>query len=455
MNYLITLSRIIYRSCLALLIAAGVTACIEDSVDTSPSSQPDFSLQSVDFGKVFTAQTSPAMRLMVYNRHDKVLNISRVSLRGSSPSFRLNVDGKSGVEFRDVEIRPNDSIFVFVNATLPLNGVPGVAKVEDLIDFETNGVVRSVPVTAMAQDVVKITAETVTTDTRLDPSYPYQVFDSLIVAENASLTIPAGCTLYFHDKSYLRVKGRLVTEGAPGLLVTFTGDRLGNVVGDIPFDLMASQWDGVRFDSSSRGNELSHTVINNTCAGVTLAPLAEVSFLNCRLANSAAYALESIGGSVRLVGCEIADAASGALYIDGGSVEANHCTLANYYLFSLPFRPVMTLRDTSLAVEASFTNCIFYGLGQDVDMSVSSASAVAFRKSLFKSNGSDDTMFDRCIWDSDPMFATVREEYIFDYRLLPGSPAIGAGDPQLTLPEAAADIYGTPRGVAPSIGAYQ
>lgn len=52
------------------------------------------------------------------------------------------------------------------------------------------------------------------------------------------------------------------------------------------------------------------------------------------------------------------------------------------------------------------------------------------------------------------MFATVREDYIFDYRLLPGSPAIGAADPELTLPEAAIDMYGIPRGDTPAIGAY-
>ncbi|MDE6612225.1 MAG: hypothetical protein K2K22_06660, partial [Muribaculaceae bacterium] len=52
------------------------------------------------------------------------------------------------------------------------------------------------------------------------------------------------------------------------------------------------------------------------------------------------------------------------------------------------------------------------------------------------------------------LYYTVREDYIFDYRLRPDSPAIGAADPLLTLPDAATDAYGLPRGATPDLGAY-
>lgn len=71
-----------------------------------------------------------------------------------------------------------------------------------------------------------------------------------------------------------------------------------------------------------------------------------------------------------------------------------------------------------------------------------------------KSSGEDDDNFIECLWDSDPLYYTVREEYIFDYRLKPESPAIGAADPLLTLPQAETDIYGLPRTNVPEIGAY-
>ena len=42
----------------------------------------------------------------------------------------------------------------------------------------------------------------------------------------------------------------------------------------------------------------------------------------------------------------------------------------------------------------------------------------------------------------------------FDYRLTSGSPAIGAGDASLSLPESSVDYYGLQRGAAPDLGAY-
>lgn len=438
---------------LATLMLSG---CIEDGVETSPSAQPVFSSGTVSIGTVFTGETSRTSRLMVYNRHSKSLLISRISLRSGSGVFRLNVDGASGTEFRDVEIRSNDSIYVLLNVTPPENRHPGIAELVDYIDFENNGVTTSVTVSADCQDVVRLRGETVTADAVWDTAYPYQVFDSLVVSKGATLTLPAGATLLFHDKAYMRVKGNLVTEGTPQQPVTLTGDRLGNVVGDISFSLMASQWDGIRFDSSSRGNRLSHTTVSNTDNGVTADMYAAVKFVNCRLRNSAGHALKSEGAQLELTGCEVADAGSTPLLANGGSLTATHCTFANYYLFAAPVAPAAYINIGPVVQKFAFFNCIFFGAGRDIELRNSDGNTdLQFRNCLMKSSGTDDSIFINTLWDSDPMFATVREEYIFDYRLLPGSPAIGAADPQYSSGEAHADMYGTERGAKPSIGAYQ
>ena len=71
-----------------------------------------------------------------------------------------------------------------------------------------------------------------------------------------------------------------------------------------------------------------------------------------------------------------------------------------------------------------------------------------------RSKGSDDDHYVSCIWSSDPLFYTVRSEYIFDYRIKTESPAIGASTPcETQLPDT--DFYGTPRPVPASIGAYE
>ena len=71
--------------------------------------------------------------------------------------------------------------------------------------------------------------------------------------------------------------------------------------------------------------------------------------------------------------------------------------------------------------------------------------------------GSDDDNFTNCLWETDPLFRTVREDYIFNYRLQEDSPVKAAGDPALVTPEVLYDMDGVDRlrDGAPSLGAYQ
>lgn len=445
--------------------ALFLASCIEDGFDTSPSSQPIFSVDTLDMGVHFTSQPTPTRRFTVHNRHDKLLSISDISLRDNgSDIFRINVDGFAGTEFHNVEIRPNDSIFVFVEATLPANSSPTLTDNTAHLDFTTNGVTSSVVLLARGQDVDRRRGETITTDTYWDATYPYQIFDSLIVAPEATLTLGPGTTLHFHDKAYLRVYGSLVSDGTTEAPVNITGDRTDNVVGDISFDLMTSQWEGVHFAPESRDNTLSHTIIRNTCSGIVADSLSQVTFLNCRLRNSADYSLVSRYADITLIGTEVTEAATGLFAMMGGTVKANHCTFANYYLFSALRGPALQFfhydadhdNESGMPLlKADFTNSVVYGNGTDLSEGDFTGTDITFRRCALKSEGEDDDNFISCIWGEDPLYATVREDYYFDYRLLPDSPLAGKADPLLTLPEAATDFYGLPRLPSPSIGALQ
>lgn len=455
-----TLLRIIF----SLVILSAAVGCIEDGIDTSPSAQPEFSVDTLRLGVVFTGQPTPTSRFMVYNRHDKIISISNIALRDGDGTFRINVDGFTGTSFQNVEIRPNDSIYVFVEATLRPNGAPALTDFNDVIDFTTNGVTRSVVLNASGQDVERLRGQVITADTRFDATYPYQVFDSLVVAPGATLTVAEGATLHFHDKAFMRVEGTLVTEGTPQRPVNMAGDRTGNVVADISFDLMASQWDGLTFAPGSRGNRLSHTIVRNTVAGVLADSLSQVAMLNCRLRNSAGYSLVGRYADIRLTGCEVAEAAEGVMALIGGKAEISNCTFANYYLFaglggaSVQLYHYDTESDNGSGMpllEASFGNCIFYGNGTDLTPGDLTGSAVTIHRCLLKSNGKDDANFIDCLWGEDPLYYTVRNDYYFDYRLQPESPAIGAGYSALVPEEGRLDFYGVDRGPNPNLGAYQ
>lgn len=455
-----TLLRIFF----SIVVLSALAGCIEDGIDTSPSAQPEFSVDTLRLGVVFTDQPTPTSRFMVYNRHDKILNISNIALRSGERTFRLNVDGFSGTTFQNVEIRPNDSIYVFVEATLRPNGVPELTDFNDILDFTTNGVTRSVVINATGQDVERLRGLTVESDMRLDATYPYQIFDSLVVAPGATLTIGPGVRMHFHDKSYMRVYGSLVTEGTPERPVDMGGDRTGNVVGDISFDLMSSQWKGLEFAPGSRDNRLSHTEICNTVAGVLADSLSQVGMLNCRLRNSAGYALRAVHSDLTLTGCELAEAADGVILLKGGRALVSNCTFANYYLFVIPRGAAVQLdhfnaetdnKSGMPLLDAAFNNCIVYGLGRDLSVDDLSGSSVTLRRCLLKSEGKDDDNFIDCIWGADPLYNTVRNDYYFDYRLQEGSPAIGVAISELIPADGSRDFYGVERGATPNIGAYQ
>ncbi len=461
------MKRILYI--FAVLVALMATSCIDDSISTSPSDVLDFSTDTLKMGTVFTEEVTTTQRFTVYNRNDKGVSISDIRLGGDNASlFRLNVDGMSGSEFSNVEIRANDSIFVMVEATLPANNKDIPVDVNATVNFTTNGVAQKVVVNAVGQDVERLHAVTIDADTRFSGTKPYQVYDSLVVAKDCTLTLPAGATLYFHDGAVMIVRGTLITEGTADNYVNFAGDRTGDVITGITFDLMSKQWAGLQFTPSSKNNSLSHTIIRNTVYGVIVSggendkDSEKLLMLNCRLRNSGDLAFESHNANVTAIGCEFAEAANGLVYLDGGDYVFNHCTLANYYLFSSIGGPALQLNklksedleDGDLLTKADISNSIIYGLGSDISHGDLTDTLVILRYCLLKSNGENDDNFIGCLWGSDPLYYTVREDYLFDYRLQANSPAIGAGSAELTQQLAQYDGYGNLRGRTPDLGAY-
>lgn len=452
-----------------LFAAVGLAGCIEDGFSSSASDQPVFSVDTLQMGVIFTEQPSTTHRFTVYNRAGKSISISRVSLSGENAGlFRLNVDGFSGREFNNVEIRANDSIFVFVETTLPANDRTVPVEVTASLDFLTNGVTRSVTLAAQGRDVRRVEALTIDADTRFEAGKPYQIIDSLVVAPGATLTIDPGAELLFHDGAMMVVRGTLRAIGEVDNEITFAGDRTGNVAADISFDIMSRQWIGMFFTNTSRNNELSYAHVCNTWQGVTVdgafadEPVG-LKMVNTRLRNSGDMVLEAYHANISAYGCEFAEAANGAVYLQGGEHVFNHCTLSNYYLFTAIGGPILQLGHVNEDsddgsglpyTKADLSNTIIYGLGTDLSHGDLTGMDIYLRNCLLKSAGTDDDNFINCMWDTDPGFLTVREDYYFDYRLHDDSPALGAADPALTAPDAAVDRYGIARGPLPAIGAY-
>lgn len=457
-----TLRTLSYLSLLVTFLTTLTCSCIEDGFTSSPSDQPEFSVDTLRLGTVFTGEGTATNRFVVRNRHSKGLSISSINLSGEAAEyFRLNVDGMSGHSFTDVEIRAKDSIYIFVEATFPVHGMIEEQLREATLDFVTNGVQRSVVLTASGLDVNNISSIIINSDDSWTSAIPYRILDSIVVEEGATLCLGEGVRVMLHDGASMRIHGRLTAKGTPDNPVIISGDRTGNVVGQISFDLMSRQWDGIYLTPDASAN-LEGVIIKNSCNGI-VAENASLYLRNSVLRNSGTTDLLMRGGDVTAIGCEFAEAGEHLVLLTGGTHTFNHCTFANNYLFASMRGAAVLLRHLSPDkadpdmpdmpyTTADFSNSIIYGLGGEVSPGDLSGTAVTLRRCLLGSKGSDDANFINCLWETDPLYRTVRNDYFFDYRLLPDSPAINAADLSLTRDDATTDRYGVTR--AAELGAY-
>lgn len=462
------------KSILLTMVAFfGVIAvsCISDDFTDSPSATLSFSNDTINFGTVFTDLGTPTARLIVYNRNKKGVTISSIRFRNPDSPFTFNVDGISGDTFRDVEIRGNDSIYIFIECFLNPDEAIDPKRVADQMEFVTNGVTQEVEVEAWGLNVTRLRGVKIGTDTRLTAERPYVVFDSLVVAKGATLTIDPGTQLLFHDNASMKIEGTLHAVGAPGQMIELRGDRFDNVLPDVSYDLMAGQWRGVEISAESFGNRLEYVDMRSTVEGLRIDSCGDTSkekltLLNSWLHNSRSTVLDSRYAKVNAYGCCFSDAAGAVVSLTGGEHDFVQCTIANYYLFKALFEPNLSLfhvlpdeagENGQPLMKANFENGIIWGyIGDPVNTGDLTGSQVFLRNMLLKADGTDDDNFISCIWNEDPLFYTVRNDYYFNYRLKPDSPAIGKGNPAFVAPLFQYDMDGLNRlGEGnPALGAY-
>ena len=446
------------------------TSCIEDGFTTSSSDYLAFSKDTIAFDTVITLQGTATKQMVVYNKSKKQINISSIKVAGlaSKGHFHLNVDGIRGDEFQNVEIRGNDSIFIFIEAKLDEMEQNEPTLIEDRLVFVTNGMEQKVLLSAWGQDVVRINGDTISRNTSFTADKPYLIYDTMFVSPGVTLTLEAGTTLLFHDKAAMRCAGRMLANGTSDEPITFRGDRLDRIVGETSFDIMSGQWGGIIFTPPTMGNVLKHVIMRGSSIGMHCSTEyydtinCALKLVNCVLTNSASTCLVTFACYVEAIGTEFSDADQGVTYFEGGKVRASQCTFANNYLFSIPSLPIVNFYNLEFdngtvgRLNGSFDNCIFYGLCPELNDSTLNNYDVYLRYCLLKSPGNDDAHFINCVWKGEPHFLVNRDDYIFDYRLGNESDAIGKGNPALCPDEARYDRYGKDRFASGAIdlGAY-
>ena len=185
----------IFPAILLLLFAA----CDDtDDYSSNPNHTLWFSQDTLRMDTVITGIPTSTRQLKIYNPHKKALLISSITLADAGKSgFRINVDGMKGNQFSDIEIAEEDSLYIFVEATLPQQDNPDIKLIRDSILFQLNGMRQEVKLWAYAQDAFTLRGKVIEKDTLIASQRPILIYDSISVAPNAHLTLAAGTRLYF------------------------------------------------------------------------------------------------------------------------------------------------------------------------------------------------------------------------------------------------------------------
>lgn len=430
----------------SLAFGIFVSGCRDDETITGDGSKLSFSQDTLFFDTIFSTVGSTTAWLKIINRDNRKVVISNVSLKsGGTSGFRINLDGENGTSFKDVEIGAKDSIYLFVAITTPRQHSGKPVPVNDAVVFDSDGGSRQIVLKACSWDATIWRGKTITSDTILTNDKPYIIYDSLVVAKNATLTISEGTTLYFHDKAYFQVYGTVKADGTASLPVTMRGDRLDDVLTDLPYDNYPGQWYYVRLAGSSYNNEMNHVVIKGAYYGI-IADSSSVDKPKLKLNNSVIHnmvynCLIGVNCSLTIENSQLTNSGGYTVCLIGGDADVTHCTIANYQRLISRNGPALVLANYTLdqskkevpyPLDARFTNTIIYGTqSNEIGLSISENKTllgyVFFKNCMLRNSDklNSDISYD-CVYTDDPHFlklGTEIEKYRYDFGIDSISPA--------------------------------
>ena len=136
-----------------LVVVLLAVSCKKDVITDDPAAKLSFSTDTLTFDTVFTQLGSATRRFMIYNRNPESILVSSIKIAGGSASnFRINVNGQPGTSFSNIEIRGNDSMFVFAEVTVDPNSLTNPFVIFESVEFLTNGNAQQVVLSAWGQN---------------------------------------------------------------------------------------------------------------------------------------------------------------------------------------------------------------------------------------------------------------------------------------------------------------
>ncbi len=438
-----------------------------------------FSTDTVAFDTVFTAVGSATHNLRVFNPVQDDVFIEAIELAGGDDSdFSLNVNGSASSMVRDVPIRGNDSLFVFVEVNVNSSDENTPFVVSDSLLFYTRDRIQTVHLIAYGQNVVALRKKTLKTQTFTDEK-PYLIYDWIVVDSTETLTIDPGARLHFHKNAFLIVFGSVQVNGELDKPVLFAGDRMDEWYQDKP-----GQWGYIHLMPGSRDHSFNYANIRNGTMGLVVDSIGmkedepPLYLNNVKIEHIASQGLITQNSSIVASNSVFADCGSASVALTvGGDYKFYHCTIANYFSWAFRSTPALLISNYftdsngkkrySNLDAADFHNSIIIGRNDnevefdfkvDEDENIADWVNVNFYNSIVnigqeKISDYSYAFHEGVLLNEDPAFVDVSK---FNYQLDSLSAGRDSGNMEVALdyPE---DILGKSRvdDVAPDLGAYE
>ena len=387
--------------------------------------------------------------------------------------FKINADGFVGPEVSNLDIEPNDSLYVFVTVKIDQSTADLPFIVQDSVQVNYNGTKKQVSLEAWGQNAHFFRDKKISVDETWNNDLPYVILGSLTVDANKKLTINKGCRVYVHADAPILVDGTLEINGAKDTVdrVYFRGDRL-----DEPYNDFPAGWPGIFFRSGSKDNVFNYAVIENAYQAIALqdpSPNAnpKLTLNECIIDNAYDYGIVSINSSITARNCLVSNCGKNIALAKGGNYQFIHCTVVSFSnSYMLHRDPVLyvsnyiTVNNVPVAqnLTAAFQNCIFWGQDGTVEDEVvvrkegTTTFAVSFTDVLWKVvNVPSNITSMRITNNADPLFDSINTtQRLYSFRLKDNS---SPAKDKATNMGITIDLDGNPRpvGPAPDLGCYE
>jgi hypothetical protein len=275
-------------------------ACRKNDLFTKDAVSLQFSTDTVFFDTIFSklgnnpnSPRSITLQVRVTNPAANAIK-TNISLLGNFYGiFKLNVDGRAGSVFNDIEIRGNDSIYIFVQAYIDPVGSNTPFIVTDQILFETNGNKQDVDLVAWTQDAdyyQNAILDCSSGNLLWTSDKPIVIYDSILIPKGCTLTVEAGAQIHNYNLSCILVQGTLVVNGTIDKPVVFQGTRLDDEYKEFP-----GQWIGIRFLPGSSGNIIQGAIIKNGYIGIEVDSMPSTGTYGLTLKSSIIRNMSAVG----------------------------------------------------------------------------------------------------------------------------------------------------------------